>query len=71
MKHYERLMGKVVLVTKTLERYEHEIELVSENSENKVLWRTKECSRERAGWIVGVRFLQEGIYHGSSGPDYD
>lgn len=67
MKHYERLMGKTVLVTHLLERYVHETETVKEE---KVIWRVKNCSEERAGWIVGVRFLQEGNYCHSV-TDYD
>ena len=65
MKQYERLMGKTVLVTHLLERNETE-----EDGKHKVFWVSKQSLEQRAGWIVGVRFLQEGIYNASN-TDYD
>lgn len=58
----ERLMGKLVVVTKVLHRNEHE-----HNGAARRLWEPVKLDPFRTGWVVGVRWVQNGTYVPASG----
>lgn len=66
---HAEMMGRVVLVAELMERHVSDIVYKSCN----ISWTIRDNPRPRAGWIVGVRFVQEGLIHGawSNGDDGD